>query len=463
MTTPHEVDRNFDPTAMTAVAQAVIAHPRVIHQPDATCGALVLAFRDELLVRRVPEDDVEYRLVLGRLHQAEAVQSGALSDGPGPPGGLPADYDVEIWRLDNQHGDAFAQARQILAEDPRRLIDHNVPKVSPNHISVACAYDMCPGGPPGRRGDKVPPTVPELRRPEAGPKGRTKSVSIVVIDTGYISGHPALDGRGGIRAEPGQWFDTAPSPGCWRDSPPDDFVTYLDTQNQPRLPGVAGHGTFIAGIVGHICADVEITVVGHRHECLPVEWTDEVDKLRLFTSEIAIARSVLRHRCDDVISCGFAFPTLDGLESIPFDIVMPHVSGDTAVVAPAGNEDSACAHWPAAHPDVIGVAATDPAGTAKAVFSNWGEWVDCCSIGVDVLSTFGDVVAFPQDYDPLPGEAPWEYDGWATWDGTSFAAPKVAAEIACAAANSSVSPRSIAPGLGVSTVEHNTITKPYVP
>jgi Subtilase family len=467
MTTPHEVDPSFDPTSMTAVAQAVLEHPRVIHQADATCGALVLAFRDELLVRRVPGDHGDYGPLRQLLDQV-AVQSGALTGAPGARGGLPADYDVEIWRLKNPHaphGDAISEARRLLAEVPG-LIDQNVPKVSPNHISVVCAYDMCPGGPPRRRGARKKPTVPKLRPLVRGQKRRADRVSVVVIDSGYISGHPALDGRGGITSEPGQWFDSAPSPGCWRDCPPDDYITYLE-KGLPRLPGVAGHGTFIAGIVARTCADAEITVVGHRHECLPVEWTDEVDKLRLFTAEIAIAGSLLKHRNADVISCGFAFPTLDGLESIAFDIVMPQVSADTAVVAPAGNEDSACPHWPAAHRDVIGVAATKPAGKKKAEFSNWGAWLRYCSIGQNVLSTFGEVEAFPQDHKPDPGDELWRYDGWALWDGTSFAAPRVAARIACAAARDRTNtPRGLALGLpgkaGVPPVMHNTVPLPLV-
>jgi hypothetical protein len=114
-------------------------------------------------------------------------------------------------------------------------------------------------------------------------------------------------------------------------------------------------------------------VVGHRHAYLPVGWENDVDKLRLFTSEIAIARSLLKHRDDHVISCGFAFPILDGLESIAFDVVMPSINQRTAVVAPAGNEATTCRYWPAAHDRVIGVAATKPTG-GKAKFSNWGTW-----------------------------------------------------------------------------------------
>jgi hypothetical protein len=218
------------------------------------------------------------------------------------------------------------------------------------------------------------------------------------------------------------------------------------------------------GIVAAGCPRAEITVVGHRHECLPVGWNNSVDKLRLFASEIAIARSLLIHRDHHVISCGFAFPILDGLESIAFDVVMPSISDGTAVVAPAGNESTTCRYWPAAHDRVIGVASTDRTGVAKADFSNWGTWADCCSIGEDVLSTFADVEAFPQDSDPPAGATTPHFDGWARWDGTSFAAPKVAAKIAeMFAANSSVSPRAHASALLTTAgVTDDGVELPYV-
>jgi subtilisin family serine protease len=133
------------------------------------------------------------------------------------------------------------------------------------------------------------------------------------------------------------------------------------------------------------------------------------------------------------VSCGFSFPTLDGLPSIAFVSVMDVLTGPdaprpgVAVVSPAGNESSRRAYWPAAHPDVIGVAATSRMGNARAWFSNWGRWADCCARGQDVRSTFIYWLG------PVEGEPASDIEnflGWARWDGTSFAAPKVTAAIA---------------------------------
>src|SRR5690606_12167940 len=95
------------------------------------------------------------------------------------------------------------------------------------------------------------------------------------------------------------------------------------------------------------------------------------------------------------------------------------VDAGTVVVASAGNEGWCRPTWPAAFPHVIGVAAlscSTPAG-----FSNHGRWVDACAPGVDVHSTF----VFHDG--PATGDPDLDrYQGWATWSGTSFAAPKVA-------------------------------------
>ena len=95
------------------------------------------------------------------------------------------------------------------------------------------------------------------------------------------------------------------------------------------------------------------------------------------------------------------------------------------VIASAGNNGSCRQYFPAALPDVIAVGALDSAG--RAAFSNFGPWVDACAPGVEVVSTF-----FTDHKDRLDGSngVVNQYRGWASWSGTSFAAPKVAAVVA---------------------------------
>jgi subtilisin family serine protease len=99
---------------------------------------------------------------------------------------------------------------------------------------------------------------------------------------------------------------------------------------------------------------------------------------------------------------------------------------DTVVVCSAGNNGSVRPFWPAALPAVVGVAATGPDGTLAA-FSNRGDWVDAAALGVDVVSSH--VRLLPGGEGVAPGTTTRVY-GAARWSGTSFAAPRIAADVA---------------------------------
>jgi subtilisin family serine protease len=111
------------------------------------------------------------------------------------------------------------------------------------------------------------------------------------------------------------------------------------------------------------------------------------------------------------------------------------------IVAAAGNNASCRLAWPAALPGVVAVGAISRC--APAWFSNYGSWVDVSAPGVDVLARFpvpkGDatleaaIVADVDDPTNPTGKVITVADfdtGWATWSGTSFAAPYVTARIA---------------------------------
>jgi subtilisin family serine protease len=94
-----------------------------------------------------------------------------------------------------------------------------------------------------------------------------------------------------------------------------------------------------------------------------------------------------------------------------------------AVVAAAGNAATDVPFWPAAEDVVIGVAAVDRDGV-RATFSNHGDWVDACSLGVGVRSTYVRGTL------KLADGTQRVFKRTARWSGTSFAAPRVAGAIA---------------------------------
>jgi len=434
--------------ALNPIAERVMKVPSLTYEYGK--DGIVIAVKAELIVRRSLIDaEPPYRKALeevadpvGSLVDIERSPSRAVTreradrkpaDGDDYDARLkhlnPLLGEIEIWRLkDPETRNSIEESRRL-----RALIKHEpvttptghellLPAISPNHVAIlAPAAGGCPAAPPQ--------PAPDPREPFVEPPSREPTAKVTVLDSGYIwidPPHRHLDER--VTVVAGQRLD--PMTGAWVSDEPDGV--YTDPAGQ--LDGISGHGTFIAGLISHIAPRTRLEVVGLRNQEVEIPVLNPGTELGLFETEVAIAHAMLR-RCDtDLIQCGFAFPTLDDYPSLPFAAVMaqlreqsaPH-AGRVAVVAPAGNEQSSQRYWPAALPDVIGVAATNRRGNGRAWFSNWGDWCDCCARGEYVYSTF------IRWYGPVEGEPVTDiedFDGWARWDGTSFAAPKVSAEIA---------------------------------
>ena len=333
---------------------------------------------------------------------------------------------VEIWRLkEPDTRTAIGESRrlrELAGEERVRTLSGEelvLPTISPHHAPIlAASAGGCPAAPPK--------PAPEPDRPFIEPPTDGPTAKVTILDSGYIwtdPPHRELDER--VEVVHGQWLDARNR--RWQPDKPDGL--YTDAAGQ--LDGISGHGTFIAGLVSHIAPRTRLEVVGLRNQEVEIGALNPEEQLGLFESELAIAHAMLR-RCDtDVIQCGFAFPTLDDYPSVPFVAVIDEIQrkrgGHVAVVAPAGNEQSRRKYWPAAHPDVIGVASTNRRGNGRAWFSNWGPWCDCCTRGEYVYSTFVHWDGTVEGDSPTDEE---HFRGWARWDGTSFAAPKVSAAIA---------------------------------
>ncbi len=334
--------------------------------------------------------------------------------------------EVEIWRLKDPDTrsavDESRRLREVAGEERVLTLSGEelvLPTISPHHAPIlAATAGGCPAAPPK--------PAPEPDRPFIEPPTDGPTAKVTILDSGYIWNDPPhreLDDR--VSVVHGQWLDARNR--RWKPDKPDGL--YTDAAGQ--LDGISGHGTFIAGLISHIAPHTRLEVVGLRNQEVEIGALNPDEQLGVFESEVAIAHAMLRRCNTDVIQCGFAFPTLDDYPSIPFAAVMEEIrrryGNRVVVVAPAGNEQSRRRYWPAALPDVIGVASTNRRGDARAWFSNWGDWCDCCTRGEYVYSTFVHWDGTVEGDSPTDVE---HFRGWARWDGTSFAAPKVAAEIA---------------------------------
>ena len=208
----------------------------------------------------------------------------------------------------------------------------------------------------------------------------------------------------------------------------------------------SGHGTFIAGLIRQTCPEAKIValaVMGSDGIVPETSLTDALDVLvKKETAEPGWIDAV-------VLSLGYYSETAEdlsyssGLESILLQLGRLGV----AVFCAAGNDATSRPSYPAAfargreyreNSDIVplsSVAALNPDGTLAA-FSNYGSWVTAAAPGVNLVSA-APIVADGSDRAPRrltktvgrgrSGPDPDDFhSGFASWSGTSFAAPVLA-------------------------------------
>lgn len=263
--------------------------------------------------------------------------------------------------------------------------------VSPNHL--VHGQPLWWSGPADRPRPAAP--VPAPRAAAA-----RRDVTVAVLDTG-LSPHP--------------WYEDAD----WFREQADEVREVLDADLDGDLDAQAGHGTFVAGVVLRHAPSA-------RLRALRVLGGDGVG------DELGVIRALERLAewgRADVVNLSLGCHTYDDRPSPLLTRAVAALGRRTVVVACAGNTAGDRPFWPAAMKPVVGVAALD--GGERAWFSNHGWWVDACAEGTEVTSSF---VHFDGPRPPADGADPDDFRGYATWSGTSFAAPLVAGRIAGLAA-----------------------------
>ena len=207
--------------------------------------------------------------------------------------------------------------------------------------------------------------------------------------------------------------------------------------SSPR-PASAGHATFIAGLILRRAPGAELVIRPALNEqALGSTWDVARDLVGFIGSGV------------DILNLSFGCYTDDGEPPLVLARAVSLLSAEILLVAAAGNHGdidqlrargaladapgtrgltSRTPMWPAAFDEVIAVGATD--GNNKlAPFSPQTPWVDMTAPGVDVESTYltGEVKLAS----PTPGSPTATFsNGFAYWDGTSFAAAAVSGAVA---------------------------------
>jgi Subtilase family len=213
-----------------------------------------------------------------------------------------------------------------------------------------------------------------------------------------------------------------------------------DLDDSPRnglLDDGAGHGSFCAGIVQQIVPNAHIVV------CKELDSDGLVDELQVAIALVREVRAGLDARQNVIVNLSFGAETADDERPVALGVALQIIEDEswqagleTVVVAAAGNfgHDRPC--YPAAFPTVTAVAALTQ-GMRPAEWSSRGAWVDICTIGEGVRSTYVPGIESPS-VDPYYEEFP--QNAWALWSGTSFAAPQVTGAITKIAIDNGVTP-----------------------
>lgn len=269
------------------------------------------------------------------------------------------------------------------------------------------------------------------------------TVLVAVVDDGIRFDHPAIaanltaDGYDFVNAADslplcaGGAIDNA-ADGDGPDPDPTIPASYsLDSTGTCFAPdAIGGHGLHVAGTIGAVGNDA-LGVTG-------VNWTVRIRPVRAlgaagFGTSYDVAQAVLYaaglpadNGAGGTVQPATAAKIINLSLGSPVDDTTLHnaiVSASHAgvlIVAAAGNEGASTPHYPAAYPEVLGVAAVGPDG-APAGYSNFGPYVGIRAPGGNFA--FGDAT------DGVASTI-WDFDAgqpaYAFAEGTSMATPHVA-------------------------------------
>lgn len=278
-------------------------------------------------------------------------------------------------------------------------------RVSPNHVLRGNSHPIFGGtpNPPKPSSELGPPP------PGSGIVGGRR-VRVAVLDTGEPFKHPWFNGRVSPLVRPGV-MSAGPDPG----------------EDLPEvLPRYAGHSTFVTGVVLQHAPGAEIVV-----DRILDQWGE--------TTDADLAAALRRIPVDvEVVLVSAGGYTHDNIGLPLTEEALAELKDRNPKVqlcAPAGNGGIDRPMYPAAFNAVVAVAALGAEAT-KPEWSNYGSWVDACTSGVEVRSTFLNHRGYLEQGYNTVGVPPVKqaFDGWASWSGTCFAAARVTGAIAQVAA-----------------------------
>ncbi|HEY3897911.1 MAG TPA: S8 family serine peptidase [Chthoniobacter sp.] len=212
-------------------------------------------------------------------------------------------------------------------------------------------------------------------------RGRGKGVRIAVLDSGIEAGHPVFGGR----------------PLC------DDIAIVEDGHKLKVVPGegrdLFGHGTAVAGVIREVAPEAEIASIRVLGESLSARTAIILEGARQ-----AIERGYQILNCS--LGCGVQEHVLKYKAWVDEAYLR-----EVHVVAACNNADYGRPEWPGFFTSVLTVNMARTADKSDIYYKS-GHLVEFAALGVDV-------------------EVPWLNGATKKVTGSSFAAPRIAAMLAC--------------------------------
>ncbi|HZT42448.1 MAG TPA: S8 family serine peptidase [Chthonomonadaceae bacterium] len=196
----------------------------------------------------------------------------------------------------------------------------------------------------------------------------------------------------------------------------DDRPYGIDSNGDGTADDAVGHGTMVAGTISRFAPQVWL---------MPVRVMDS-DGTGILWNAI---EGIYYANANGATVMNLSFGSDQSSAMLQQAINTAYANG-VVIVASAGNGNTSASHYPADCQHVLAVAALKN-NLAKANFSNYGSAIAVDTPGIGIVGPYWD-------------------GSWATWSGTSFAAPMVTAEAALL--------QSLRPGWSVDTVRQRILS-----